>query len=156
MIVLTRRGYVAKEGSRFGEVLGALQSGIRSFRSTRTLLIALAVAPLPWLWEAMVITFASHPFGIHITMTQAFCVLIGFNLAMVVPSPGGIGSVEVGGTAALVFFGVDQAKAIAFMFIYHFAQLLPGIVTGAAILVAEGEHLFGGPASEPEAESAKT
>jgi uncharacterized membrane protein YbhN (UPF0104 family) len=70
-------------------------------------------------------------------------VLIGFNVAMVVPSPGAVGSVETGGTAALVFFGVDQSKALAFMFVYHFTQLLPGIATGMGILVAEGEKLFG-------------
>ena len=78
----------------------------------------------------------------------AFSVLIGFNVAMVVPSPGAVGTVEAGGTAALVFFGVDQSRALAFMFVYHFTQLLPGIASGVAILVAEGERLFGAPAGE--------
>ena len=36
------------------------------------------------------------------------------------------------------------------MFIYHFAQLLPGIMTGVAILVAEGENLFGATVLEDE------
>jgi hypothetical protein len=42
-----------------------------------------------------------------------------------------------------VYFGVDQSAALGFMFVYHFSQLLPGIALGAAILVAEGEKLFG-------------
>jgi uncharacterized membrane protein YbhN (UPF0104 family) len=68
---------------------------------------------------------------------------------MIVPSPGAIGTVEVGGTAALIFFGVDQSRALAFMFVYHFTQLLPGIAGGAAVLVAQGERLLGRRAAEP-------
>ncbi len=83
-------------------------------------------------------------FGITLTPGMAFSVLIGFNLATVVPSPGGIGTVEAGGTAALMFFDVDKERALAFMFVYHVTQLLPSIAGGVGILVAEGERLFGG------------
>jgi uncharacterized protein (TIRG00374 family) len=143
MIVLARRGYVPKPGSRFGEAFASFRTGITAFSSWRTVVLALAVAPLPWLWEAIAIRTAAHGFGIELTLAMAFSVLIGFNVAMVVPSPGSIGSVETGGTAALVYFGVDQSKALGFMFVYHFSQLLPGIALGAAILVAQGEKLFG-------------
>jgi uncharacterized membrane protein YbhN (UPF0104 family) len=148
LLVLTRRGYVPKPGSRFGTAYQSFQHGIRAFGSRRTLLIALVVAPLPWLWETCAIALCSRAFGIELTLAMAFSVLIGFNVAMVVPSPGAVGSVEAGGTAALVFFGVDQSRALAFMFVYHFTQLLPGIATGVAVLVAEGERLFGGPRPE--------
>jgi uncharacterized membrane protein YbhN (UPF0104 family) len=148
MIVLGRRGYVPRPGSRFGGAYLAFRNGVQAFHSRRVLLLALAVAPLPWLWEAFAIRTAAQGFGIHLTLATAFSVLIGFNVAMVVPSPGGIGSVETGGTAALMYFGVDHSKALAFMFVYHFTQLLPGIATGAAILVAEGEKLFGRGARE--------
>jgi glycosyltransferase 2 family protein len=143
MFWLGRRGYVPKPGSRFGEAYRSFQIGIKAFKSKRTFLIALAVAPLPWLWEAAVITLAGRAFGMPLTLAMGFSVLIGFNIAMVVPSPGAIGTVEAGGTAALIFFGFDHSKALAFMFVYHFSQLLPGIATGAAILVAEREKLFG-------------
>ncbi|MFT3775011.1 MAG: lysylphosphatidylglycerol synthase transmembrane domain-containing protein [Minicystis sp.] len=145
MLVLTRRGYTPKPGSRWGGVYQSLQSGIVAFRARRTWFSAFFIAPLPWLWEAFVVSRAAPMFDIHITMTQAFCVLVGFNVAMVIPSPGAVGTVEAGGTMALMYFGADKSKAIAFMFVYHFAQLLPGIFMGAAILAAEGEQLFGGP-----------
>jgi uncharacterized membrane protein YbhN (UPF0104 family) len=153
MIVLARRGYVPKPGSRLGEAFASFRTGIEAFSSWRTVVLALAVAPLPWLWESFAIRTAAGAFGIDLTLAMAFSVLIGFNVATVVPSPGAIGSVETGGTAALVYFGVDQSKALGFMFVYHFSQLLPGIATGAAILVAEGEKLFGKQsafAGEPE------
>jgi uncharacterized membrane protein YbhN (UPF0104 family) len=143
MFVLTWRGYEPAKGSRFASIFVSLRSGVDVFRSRRTLFIALGIAPLPWLWEAFILSQATRGFGIHITLATACCVLVGMNLASVVPSPGQIGTVEAGGTAAMVFFGVDQSKALAFLIVYHFAQLLPRVVAGVAILVAEGERLFG-------------
>ena len=40
MIVLTRRGYEPKPGSRFGEIIRLLQTGVTAFGSKRTLAIA--------------------------------------------------------------------------------------------------------------------
>jgi uncharacterized membrane protein YbhN (UPF0104 family) len=144
MLLLTRRGWKPKPASRLSNVWASFNAGIRAFRSKRTLAIGLAVAPLPWLWEACALMIAAKGFGIDISFRVAFSVLIGFNLATVVPSPGAIGPLETGGTAALVFFGVDPDRALALMFVYHFTQLLPSIVGGVGILVAEGELLFGG------------
>ena len=143
MVVLTRRGYEPAPGTRFAGIYGALRTGINAFRSRRTWFIAFVIAPLPWLWEAFVLSQATRGVDLHISLAMAYCVLVGMNLAAVVPSPGQIGTVEAGGTAALVFFGVNGSKALAFMIVYHFAQLLPRIVAGVAILVAEGESLFG-------------
>jgi uncharacterized protein (TIRG00374 family) len=143
MVGLTRRGYAPRPGTRLGAIFAAMQTGIRSFRSRRTWIIAFLIAPLPWLWETSVLALAARAFGIEISLVHAFSVMIGFNLAMVVPSPGSVGTIEAGGTAALVFAGVDQSRALAFMFIYHFTQLLPGICTGVALLIIEGEKLLG-------------
>lgn len=150
MILLTRRGYVPKPGSRFGGVYQSLQAGIQAFRARRTWVLALLVAPLPWLWEAFFVSRVTAAFGVHISMSQAACVLVGWNLAMVVPSPGSVGTVEAGGAAVLVLFGADPPKAMAFMLVYHLAQLLPGIITGIAILIAEDERLIGGPVKAPD------
>jgi uncharacterized protein (TIRG00374 family) len=142
MVILSRRGHQPKAGSRLSAAYVSLRAGVQPFRSRRMVWLALAVAPLPWLWETLAISAAARGFGIELSFPMAFSVLIGFNIAMVVPSPGAIGSVETGGTAALVFFGVDQTQALAFMFVYHFTQLLPAMALGATILVAEGETLF--------------
>jgi uncharacterized protein (TIRG00374 family) len=139
MLVLAR----VSHGGRFARIWEALKLGISAFRSPRTWVVALLVAPLCWLWEAFILTQAARGFGIELSLVQAFSVMIAFNLATIVPSPGAVGTVEVGGTAALLFFGVDQSRALAFMFVYHFSQLLPGIAGGAAVLVAQGEKLVG-------------
>ena len=142
MVVLTRRGWAPSPGSRFAAVYASFRSGVEAFGTRRTLAIAFGLAPLPWLWEAFFIHLVTPAFGIHVDFTRAFCVLVGFNMAMVVPSPGAIGTEEAGGVKAFAFFGVDASHALAFMIVYHLAQMLPGVTAGVAILAAEGESLF--------------
>jgi uncharacterized membrane protein YbhN (UPF0104 family) len=143
MVLLTRGGWQPREESTLGRVFGALRRGVEAFRQPRIWATALLVAPLPWLWEAFALTVVGRGFGCELTLVQAFSVMIAFNLSTIVPSPGAIGTVEAGGTAALLFFGFEQNKALAFMFVYHFSQLLPGMAGGVAVLVAQGERLFG-------------
>jgi uncharacterized protein (TIRG00374 family) len=154
MVAIARAGYQPRPESRFARIYIPFKRGIEAFRSPRTWMIAFVLAPLPWIWEMFVLSYASSFFGIHLTLVSAFCVLVAFNLASVVSSPGAVGTVEAGGTAALVYFGVDQSQALAFMFVYHFAYLLPAIAGGVYVLISEGERLFGGAAPEapPEAQ----
>jgi uncharacterized membrane protein YbhN (UPF0104 family) len=156
MLLLTHNGWQPKEGTKLGSFVHALRQGVVAFRQPRIWLTALFIAPIPWLWEAIVITFAGRAFGLDLSLMQAFSVMIGFNIAMVVPSPGGIGSVEGGGVLALVFFGFDKERALAFMTVYHFSQLLPGMAGGAAVLIADGERLFGGLGEREQVEQEPT
>jgi glycosyltransferase 2 family protein len=143
MLLLTHGGWKPDPSGRLGSFLHSLRMGVQAFRERHIWTTALLLAPLPWLWEALVLKLAGHSFGLDLSMMQAFSVLIGFNIAMVVPSPGGIGSVEGGGVLALVFFGFDQEKALVFITVYHLCQLLPGMGGGAAVLISDGEKLFG-------------
>jgi uncharacterized membrane protein YbhN (UPF0104 family) len=142
LTVLSRRGYVPRKGSRFGDLFDSFRVGVQAFRSVRTLAIAFLISPLSWLWETIVLSLLGRAFDFPMTLGKTFSVLIAFNLATVVPSLGAIGTFEAGGAAALVFFGMDQSKALAYMFVYHFTQLLPGVAVGAAVIVAEGGRLF--------------
>jgi uncharacterized membrane protein YbhN (UPF0104 family) len=142
MVLLTRSGRLAGEG-RLARAVHRLQAGLAPFRSRRIWLLALLLAPLPWLFETVLVYFTARLFGIELTPIQAYAVLIAANLATVVPSPGAVGTVEAGGTAALAFFGFDHSRSIAFLFVYHFSQLVPGVIAGALVLGIEGERLFG-------------
>jgi uncharacterized protein (TIRG00374 family) len=143
MILLSRSGVVLRQDSRLGKMIQSFRGGVQAFRSRRTVILGLAVSPLPWLWESLALEWAGHAFGVHLSFAMAFCVLVGFNIGTIVPSPGSIGSLETGGTAVLASFGVDPSAALAFVTVYHFAQLLPTVTAGIAILLAEGEVLFG-------------
>ena len=144
MMLLTRNGWRPREGTTSGKIFAALRTGVLAFRTPRIWVTALLIAPLPWIWEASAISIAGRAFGCDLTLVQAFSVMIAFNVAMIVPSPGGVGTVESGGMLALNFFGFNHSSALAFMTVYHFSQLIPGIAAGAGVLFAEGERLFGG------------
>ena len=64
-------------------------------------------------------------------------------VATAVPSPGNAGSFEAGGTLALIAFGIPKETALAFMFLYHLTQVVPGFMGGVLVLVMEGESLLG-------------
>ena len=66
-----------------------------------------------------------------------------FNIATAVPSPGNAGSFESGGTLALIQFHVPTPTALAFIFLYHLTQVVPGVLLGVLVLVIEGESLLG-------------
>jgi uncharacterized membrane protein YbhN (UPF0104 family) len=135
MLRLGRKQYVPRPGSRLGAIYERLLVGLRVFRDRRTLYAALAVAPLPWLWETGALAFAARAFHMHLSFAAAFSVLIAFNIATAIPSPEAAGSVAVGGTAALVLLGVDHPTALSFTFAYHFAQLVPIAIAGSVVLL---------------------
>jgi uncharacterized membrane protein YbhN (UPF0104 family) len=120
-----------------------LREGFAANHWRRLLFVETAVAPLPWLWETFVIALAGHALGLSLTPMQAFATLTAFNIATAVPSPGNAGSFEAGGTLALAAFGVDKGLALAFIFLYHLTQIVPGFLGGVLVLVVDGESLFG-------------
>jgi glycosyltransferase 2 family protein len=142
MLLLGRRVSRIEGQGRVARLFRALQTGVGAFRSRRTWRIALVLAPLPWLWESLAISWATRVFGIEIPWLAAFSVLVGLNLATLVPSPGAIGAIEAGGTAALVFCGVNQSQALAFMCIYHFTQLLPGVLAGSLVVLVRKGRVY--------------
>jgi len=120
-----------------------LRDGFAANHWKRLLLVETLIAPLPWLWETLVIAVAGHAVGLDLTAMQAFAALTAFNVATAVPSPGNAGSFEAGGTLALIAFGIPKETALAFIFLYHLTQVVPGFVGGVLVLVLEGEALFG-------------
>jgi uncharacterized membrane protein YbhN (UPF0104 family) len=120
-----------------------LRDGFAANHWRRLLLVETVIAPLPWLWETFVIAIAGHALGLDLSAMQAFAALTAFNVATAVPSPGNAGSFEAGGTLALIAFGVPKETALAFMFLYHLTQVVPGFMGGVLVLVLEGEALLG-------------
>ncbi len=123
--------------------LSNLRDGFSAAQWQRLLVVETVLAPLPWLWETVVIIVASRTLDLGLTPMQAFAALTAWNMGMAIPSPGNVGSFEAAGTLALGAVGVAPEKALAFVFLYHLAQVVPGMVAAAALLVAEGETLFG-------------
>jgi len=81
-------------------------------------------------------------------------VLSAFNLATVIPSPRNAGSLESGGTLALLRFNVQQSTALAFMLLYHLTQVLPSVGAGAWVLISERRTLARALLRSPKTRSA--
>ena len=130
-------------GPRTPAFVANLRDGFAVNHWKRLLVVETLIAPLPWLWETFVIALAGHALGLDLTPMQAFAALTAFNVATAVPSPGNAGSFEAGGTLALAAFGIPKETALAFIFLYHLTQVLPGFVGGILVLAIEGEQIFG-------------
>ena len=130
-------------GPRTPAFIANLRDGFAVNHWKRLLVVETLIAPLPWLWETFVIAVAGHALGLDLSPMQAFAALTAFNVATAVPSPGNAGSFEAGGTLALAAFGVPKETALAFIFLYHLTQIVPGFVGGVLVLVMEGEQIFG-------------
>jgi len=130
-------------GPRTPAFVANLRDGFAVNHWKRLLAVETLIAPLPWLWETFVIALAGHALGLDLSPMQAFAALTAFNVATAVPSPGNAGSFEAGGTLALVAFGLPKETALAFIFLYHLTQVVPGFIGGVLVLAIEGQQIFG-------------
>lgn len=135
-VFLAARARAPSAATWLGRAMGKLRDAYLGRSASELLLTAGLFASLPWVGEALVLYVIGNGFGVHLTAIQAFCVLVALKVGMAVPTPGGIGSVEAAGAAAMVFFGADPAQALALMLIYRTSQLAAGSVVGAVLLAA--------------------
>ena len=133
-LMASRLGRGPDGASRGPAWIGNLRDGFAAQRWRRLLAVETVLAPLPWLWETLLVAVAARGLGMALSPMEAFATLTAFNLAMVVPAPANVGSFEAGGAVALVGFGVARPAAMAFMILYHLTQLVPGVLLGAAVL----------------------
>ncbi len=134
LFVVAARARAPSTATWLGRALGKLRDAYLGRDVKQLMLTAGLFASLPWVGEAVVLYVLGNGFGIPLTPVEAFCVLVGLKVGMAVPTPGGIGSVEAAGAAALVFFGAEPAHALALMLIYRTSQLAAGSVVGTGLL----------------------
>jgi uncharacterized membrane protein YbhN (UPF0104 family) len=101
-------------------------------------LAPLLIAPLPWLLETAVLIGVGRVAGIELGPTGAFVLLTAQNLALIVPTPAGLGAAEAGAASALVALGFPREESLTFAVVYRLGQLGAIVVAGvgAALLVA--------------------
>lgn len=79
----------------------------------------------------------------HVTIVEAFAAwALSRVLSSISITPGGIGFVELGLTAALVQFGATNAEAVAATLVYRFLSMLPTLILG---LLAAATFKVGAP-----------
>ena len=111
--------------------------GLKVMRSPSKLLLVLVISAMLWLCEGCMFYILSFSFDLG----QPFHVLLLAtaiaNLALFIPTPGGIGPFDYFCKRTLVFFYVSSAAATAYVAILHFTLLVPVILLGFIFLWTE-------------------
>jgi len=71
---------------------------------------------------------------VPLALVHWFLILVTINIAIALPSPGNLGTLEAGAVLALHFLGVAKGPALAFALLYHASHLIPVILLGSASL----------------------
>lgn len=108
-----------------------------SLESRRAWIMSFGWALVSDLIDLTMIGLCLAAVGLHVPFLTSCAVLVGVNLASLLPSsPGQIGLVEAGAVLALASSGVGQPQALAFALLYHAAHLVPTTVGGGLVLAA--------------------
>jgi uncharacterized membrane protein YbhN (UPF0104 family) len=120
-----------------GGFLARARLGLTAVSDRRALARSYGAALVAWLLEILVVYCALRAFDIQVPLGVSALVLVGVNVAMVVPfaPPANFGTVEVGATLALLEYGVSKEHALAFALVYHLLQVLP-IGVGGLVLAS--------------------
>ncbi|MEZ5279211.1 MAG: lysylphosphatidylglycerol synthase domain-containing protein [Acidimicrobiales bacterium] len=97
-----------------------------------------------WLAEAVVVWRVAQWFDISLGAREAIAVLAAAVVVQVVAvTPGGVGTYEAAGTAALVAMGVEPSTAITAMVVLHAVKTAYSLAAGAIAVFVPNPTLFG-------------
>ncbi|MDM7917419.1 MAG: lysylphosphatidylglycerol synthase transmembrane domain-containing protein [Candidatus Eisenbacteria bacterium] len=119
------------------------RTGLLVFNNVPHLIAVAGYSILMWAAIVVVMWLVMISLAIHVPQPQASMVaLVAIALVTMIPSaPGFIGTLQGGGTAALVVFGVSRESGLAFSILYHATQWIPVNVVGLIYLFREGLSL---------------
>jgi uncharacterized protein (TIRG00374 family) len=130
--------------SRFARLWVRLKPGISLLRSPGVTGASLGLTTVAWALEAGMVVLAARSLGLEIGFPLAIVLLLGINLALVLPSiPAGAGVFEAGATLVLLMARFKKEDAVAFAVLYHAVQVIPVTLIGAAIVLRTGPTLGG-------------
>lgn len=109
-----------------------------------TLLAVAGATAAAWVLEAGVLYAVAHAAGVNITFLQAVGVTAVTVFAQVIAvTPGGFGTYEAAGTAALAVLGIAAPEAFAVVFATHAVKTGYSLVTGAVALFVPSPTYWG-------------
>ncbi len=77
--------------------------------------------------------------NIQISIPNWFLILSVINVAILIPVPGNLGTLETGAILILSALGVSQGDALGFALLYHAAHIVPIILLGSLSLYVESQ-----------------
>ena len=129
-----------------GGICAALVFLLRKFQIGRFIVQRhVWIKSLIWTWLAdfvdfLMIGLCLSAVGIHVgasvplALIHWFLILATINIAIVLPSPGNLGTLEAGAVLSLHILGISKGSALAFALLYHASHLIPVILLGSTSL----------------------
>ena len=108
--------------------------GLQSLRSATAMAGAWAASVVSWLLEATMYYMVGEAFGLRLGFEVYLLVAAAANLAITLPTPGGVGPFELGTRWALAPFAVATDTVRAYAIVLHALLLLPVIALGLFFL----------------------
>jgi uncharacterized membrane protein YbhN (UPF0104 family) len=118
---------------RIQEVYGRFAGG--TFASFRHPHILAALTALAWASEAGRLYCVVRSLGVQITPVQSLFTVASISLALIVPTPGGLGGVEAAFIGVMPLFGVEASVAIVVAFLDRLISYYGIIATGLPTFV---------------------
>jgi uncharacterized protein (TIRG00374 family) len=117
--------------------LHSFGGGLRSFRSTRSLVIVSLCSLAAWVCEAGMYWAAGESLGLGLNPAVYLLIVVAATVAVSVPvTQAGLGVYEVTLTTLLVAFDIDKSQAAAFAIYAHVILAVPYFLTGPLAAVA--------------------
>lgn len=113
--------------------LGRFIAGMHVLRLPRRLALAFIAQLAAWLIDLAMVDLVLYAVGIDLPIPAGLLILLTLNLAMIVPVPANVGSLEVGAIAATRVLGVPDEQALGFALLYHACLVVPILVAGLAL-----------------------
>jgi glycosyltransferase 2 family protein len=126
----------------FRRFLRRIQPGIHALRERDAPTLVLLLSLAAWLCEIAMVFLCAHSMRVAVSIPTATIVLLGINLALVLPStPASAGPFEGATVAVLMLAGVSRTPAVAFALFYHAIQVIPVTIAGLAALLVSRYRL---------------
>ena len=106
---------------------------------------------LAWVFEAVVIYQAAHWAGVDLDFGASLLVTSAAVVAQIAAfAPGGLGTYEAGGVAAMVFLGVDPSVGLAIVLTAHAVKTVYSLLAGTAAFFLPSPGMLGRIRLEPQ------
>lgn len=114
----------------------SLHHGFTPLRKPKILSSALLITVVAWCMEFLTTWCTLHAFHISNNFVLVFLVLIGVNVAALLPfTPGQVGVYELAATVILVQAGVEPSNAVMIAIIYHLVHMGPTLLVAVGFLI---------------------
>ena len=122
---------------RVVEQVRSFSSGLKAFRSKRSLVIISACSVAAWLCEATMYWAAGESIGLDLNPAVYLLLVVAATVAVSVPiTQAGLGVYEVALTSLLVAFDIDKSQAAAFAIYAHAILAVPYLMVGPLAALA--------------------